>query len=205
MSEEEVLVFPASLLKACDFEGFQAYTPKHRNLLGEIRSAATFVPRKEAEFDPTILQVIPYAYVYGWKPAVMVYERTKKGGEARLHSKWSVGIGGHINPVDNAGGDIFTLAAAREVNEELVFTGSRARSAISTDFTLRGFIRRTDTSVNAVHFGVVYAFGAPAEKVEAAAEDCSLVGWVRIQQLMLPESFDRLEAWSQDVATFLSR
>lgn len=203
--EEEVLVFPARILHDYDFEGFKAYKPQYRNLLSEIRSASSFVPRKEAEFDPTILQVIPYAYVYGWKPAVLVYERTTKGGESRLHSKWSVGVGGHINPVDNTGDDIFTVAAAREVNEEFVFTGSRARTALPTDFTLRGFIRRTDTTVNSVHFGVVYAFGAPTETAAPAAEDCTIVSWMRPQQLMLPESFERLEAWSQDVVTFLSR
>lgn len=49
------------------------------------------------------------------------------GGEARLHDKGSIGIGGHINPVDRQSGhdDVSTYLAGveREIREELVIDG----------------------------------------------------------------------------------
>jgi len=45
-----------------------------------------------------------------------------KGGEARLHNLYSIGVGGHINPVD-AGDDILVRAMLREFNEELDYSG----------------------------------------------------------------------------------
>jgi predicted NUDIX family phosphoesterase len=203
--EEEVLVFPASVMKSYDFEGFHAYTPAFKNLLSDIREASIFMPRSQVENDPSLLQPIPYAYVYGWKPGALVYERTKSGNESRLHSRYSIGVGGHINPEDNKGGNIFTMAATREIREEFNFTGDSARSPQPSDFNIRGFIRRTDTPVSSVHFGVVYAFASPTETVEAASADIAVVGWRTLDQLRQPDIYDRLEDWSKEVVDFLIR
>lgn len=205
MENEEVLVFPERVLDEYKFTNFQAYTPAYRNLMVEIRSASSFRPRAEVEDDPTMLQVIPYSYVYGWKPQVLVYRRTKKGNESRLHGKFSIGVGGHINPIDNQGEQIFKLAALREIKEEFLFAGESTRTMSIMDFTLRGFIRRTDTPVNAVHFGLVYAFAAPSPVAIPVSADCEVIDWFRIEELQKPEMFDHLEDWSKDVLTFLQR
>jgi len=208
VENEEVLVFPARVLSENKFTNFptnfQAYTPVYRNLLSEIRSASVFMPRVEVEDNPEFLQVIPYSYVYGcWKPEVLVYRRTKKGNESRLHGKFSIGVGGHINPVDNQGEQIFKMAALREVNEEFLFAGENLRHSDIMDFTLRGFIHRTDTPVNSVHFGLVYSFAAPTNKVMPVAQDCEVVGWFSGEELKKPEIYDHLEDWSKDLLSAL--
>lgn len=66
-----------------------------------------FRERRECEEDATKRQVIPYTVVdvsliknkETVKQGVLVYQRGG-GGEARLDAKYSIGIGGHINPCD---------------------------------------------------------------------------------------------------------
>src|SRR4030095_16162199 len=58
-----------------------------------------FVERAVAERTPSWKQIIPYTLVQCGE-RVLLTRRTKGGGEARLHDKHSIGIGGHINPVD---------------------------------------------------------------------------------------------------------
>jgi predicted NUDIX family phosphoesterase len=204
--EEEVLVFPAEIMDLySNFEGFRPYNITCRSLLGDVRSHSKFMPRSEVENDPDFLQPIPYVYIYGWKPGALLYERTKEGGEDRLYNKYSIGVGGHINPCDDKGGNIFTLAAARELEEEFHFVGDRARGLLPTDFTIRGFIRRTDTPVNSVHFGIVYAFATPTEQIDVASSSIRKIGWCSLEQLKSPETYDRLEDWSRDVVDFLYR
>jgi len=55
--------------------------------------------RAQAEDDPSHKQIIPYA-LFRHNGKFINYMRSKSGGESRLHAKRSMGIGGHINPVD---------------------------------------------------------------------------------------------------------
>ena len=58
-----------------------------------------FMPRSEAETDPTFKQIIPYALLTH-AGRVLHYVRGKKAGEQRLVAKGSLGIGGHMNDHD---------------------------------------------------------------------------------------------------------
>jgi predicted NUDIX family phosphoesterase len=163
------------------------------------------MPRAEVEDNPEFLQVIPYSYVFGWSPRILVYRRTKKGNESRLHGKFSIGVGGHINPIDNKGEQIFKIAALREVNEEFLFLGIPSRASDIMDFTLLGFLHRTDTPVNSVHFGLVYSFAAPSDVAMPLSHDCEVIGWLSVEELMKPELFENLEDWSKDILSFIRR
>jgi len=117
-----------------------------------------FVERKRAECTPSWKQIIPYALVVRGDEVLLV-RRLNKGGESRLHDKLSIGIGGHINPIDaatpstpeeSAGtpGNLFEAATTRELNEEL---------QIHEDFTARavGVLNDDSNPVGAVHVGLV--------------------------------------------------
>lgn len=117
-----------------------------------------FVEREYAERSPHLKQIIPYAMVCVGDDVLMV-ERTKKGGESRLHNKLSIGIGGHINPVDAeveavehlaAGGpnNLFTAATARELTEELTLEGDFRATSV-------GIVNDDTNPVGAVHVGLV--------------------------------------------------
>ena len=65
--------------------------------------------------DPEWQQVIPYLLMRDGE-RLFLMQRTKAGGDARLHDRYSLGIGGHLNPED--GGVLEGLR--REFREEMV-------------------------------------------------------------------------------------
>lgn len=115
---EQVLVIPSKL-----------YTPDVSfNQLKEIIAAhSLFMDRPIAETDPNYLQIIPYIVVFKG-PLVFCYQRLKKGTETRLHSKYSIGIGGHVNSEDKvpdlSNWAAVETAAYRELEDELFFDTS---------------------------------------------------------------------------------
>jgi predicted NUDIX family phosphoesterase len=118
-----------------------------------------FVERAHAERNPALKQVIPYTLVTRGEE-VLCLRRLRAGGEARLHEKLSVGVGGHINPEDLAegpvGGDAPEAArlhpieagTRREIGEELVLGGPWRLRRI-------GLLNDDSNPVGAVHVGVV--------------------------------------------------
>jgi hypothetical protein len=72
-----------------------------------------FRPRAEMERDRSWKQVIPYLVLRDG-PRYFLMRRTQAGGDARLHDRWTIGVGGHLNPGD---GDL--PAAASRVAEEV--------------------------------------------------------------------------------------
>lgn len=79
-----------------------------------------FLPRKFAEANGELRQIITYMAVMNHKAEILVYMR--EGGEERLHGQYSIGVGGHINPVDAEELDIKEMIMSglrRELKEEL--------------------------------------------------------------------------------------
>ncbi|MDP6956378.1 MAG: hypothetical protein QF599_10420 [Planctomycetota bacterium] len=116
-----------------------------------------YVERPRAERTPEWKQVIPYTLV--WRDGeVIVLRRLEAGGEARLHNKHSIGVGGHINPVDSTGAEAtdsggvypnpIPAASAREVEEELHISGTYQTRTV-------GLLNDDSNAVGAVHVGVV--------------------------------------------------
>src|SRR6185369_13985532 len=80
-----------------------------------LERAGRYEPRDEMERDPSFKQVIPYLVLRDG-PRYFLMRRTTAGRDERLHGRYSIGIGGHLNPGD--GGLLGGLV--REWNEELV-------------------------------------------------------------------------------------
>ena len=95
---------------------------------------------------------------------ILHYTRGGSGGEARLHDKGSIGIGGHINPVDRQSGhdDVSTYLAGveREIREELVIDGNCTQRVL-------GVINDDTNDVGAVHLGIVHLFELDTDRVRA--------------------------------------
>ncbi|MCB9913785.1 MAG: NUDIX domain-containing protein [Planctomycetes bacterium] len=157
-----------------------------------------FVERAYAERAPHLKQVIPYAIVCVGDDVLLV-QRTKGGGEARLHHKLSIGIGGHVNPIDAealppahlaAGGtaDLFTAATARELEEELHVEG---------EFTARtvGLLNDDTNPVGAVHLGLVQVI--QVRGTVSVREEDQLEG-----RLVSVEELKRLRAEGADFETW---
>ncbi len=191
--DEEVLVIERSLLEELSaFQGLK--TEGCDELVGEILDEQNhfFLKRELAEDDPSHKQVIPYC-VFQCGKRILYYTRGKSGGEGRLHAKISVGVGGHINPVDMGGGRrgaaAYYAAVQRELDEELEIEGDYSMKIV-------GLLNDDSSSVGQVHLGVVHVVELENERVSSREEALSGLDWAEISELRGP-LFDRLETWSQ--------
>ncbi len=150
---EFVFVAPReALFPACTPQGFQPFpgASEADEFLARLSAHGFFVERARAERTPAWKQVIPYCVVTSGE-RILLTKRRAKGGEARLHDKLSIGVGGHINPVDRVDGTDLVLAAARrEIAEELEVRGEY-------ELELLGYLNDDSNPVGAVHVGLVFA------------------------------------------------
>lgn len=147
-----------------------------------------FLEREFAETDFSSRQLIPYA-ILRHENSVYVLERTSKQSEKRLHNKLSIGIGGHINPIDlNGGKDIIENCLNREINEEVIISGS-----YTTDFI--GIIIDNSTEVSKVHLGIAFEIFLNDPFVEVREYDKMSGNWLELNEII--EQFKRFETWSQ--------
>lgn len=118
-----------------------------------------FAERDYMENNSHYKQIIPYLVLQrgeGSEKRVLCYQRRTKHTEARLGGLWSVGFGGHIEPLDRgnekvASAGMIMATALREMEEE---TGLNPGAGA---LSLTGHINSDSEDVSAVHFGVVFS------------------------------------------------
>ncbi len=187
---EFVLVVPRARLFDDRYpHGFEPFGAGDRErVLARVREHGFFVERRHAERDPMLKQVIPYA-LFEREGAIFLMRRLAKGGEARLHGKLSVGVGGHVNPVDGAE-DALDAGLRREIEEEVAVDGSFEATPV-------GVLNDDATAVGAVHFGLVYRV-KPSGDVRVREKDAlegSFTPRAEVLRL-LREERPRFETWS---------
>lgn len=154
-------------------------------LLEIIRNEHEYMPRAEAEEQPAFKQIIPYV-ILRQGDKIFVTRRLNKGGEARLHGKISIGVGGHINPVDEQG-DMLMKGLWREINEEVELHSHGELCSC-------GFINDDSNSVGSVHLGA--CFTLETEGAVKVKETEKLEGlWMTLPELK--ENYDYMETWTQ--------
>ena len=150
-----------------------------------------FMDRAEAEEDPSFKQLIPYC-VFRHGERILHYTRGKSGGESRLHAKISVGVGGHINPVDadsgRTGPEVYHASVARELEEELELTGGQSQRII-------GLLNDDSNPVGRVHLGIVHLIDLESDAVSSREDALANLGFSPLAELN-GEHFERLETWS---------
>jgi predicted NUDIX family phosphoesterase len=151
-----------------------------------------FMDRATAEKDPSHKQLIPYC-VFRCGDRILHYTRGTSGGESRLHAKISVGVGGHVNPVDTGGGKTGPLAyhaaVTREIDEELELRQDHAHRIIA-------LLNDDSNAVGQVHLGIVHLIELASEAVSAREDALAELGFAALADLNGPW-FGRLETWSQ--------
>lgn len=191
--EEHILVIPESFIQGIgQIEGFESDVER---FLDPILSSdqLSFQPRGQMETDPSFKQLIPYVLLE-WTDedgttSLFTYTRGGGGGEARLHAKRSIGIGGHISREDAAdGADPYSSGMQREIEEEVIL-GSGYQEFRD------GLIYDPSNEVGQVHLGVVHRFILEGPDVSSNEPDLAEGGFVSVCQLI--EEMDRLETWSQ--------
>ena len=136
----------------------QGFLPPDAVDLNALAGHLFFAERRFMEENSHYKQIIPYLVLQrglGDQVRVLAYQRRTKHTERRLGGLWSVGFGGHIEPLDRSADQSAALglvetAAVRELQEE---TGL---AAAADSFAPAGFINSDREDVSSVHFGVVY-------------------------------------------------
>ncbi len=189
-SAEQVLVIPrASLMADPGWLGMRTDGLDEFEFL--VARNGRFMPRPAMEVDRAWKQVIPYLVLRDG-PRYFLMRRTRAGGDARLHDRFSIGVGGHLNPGDGdlAGG------LRREWREEL-------RADFEPEFELVGLLNDDTTDVGSVHVGAVYvadARGLPVvvretDKLSGRfAEAAEVAGVIHSMETWSVLVFEHLEA-----------
>ncbi|MFC1677804.1 hypothetical protein ACFL3G_12185 [Planctomycetota bacterium] len=190
--EEQVLVFERKVFEQLGlFHGLKFDVDNYLEQLfapGVLR----FIPRSLAENDPSFKQLIPYV-IMTHDNKYLNYIRGKRAGETRLVEKRSIGIGGHINPVDNDVPlfndyrDIYDRAVEREVAEEVKINANHTGriAALLNDDT---------NEVGRVHLGVVHLWRLDSDNVERKEQMITQMTFKTIEELN--QTHNTMETWS---------
>lgn len=183
---ERVLVVPAARLReAGPFHGFsdrvEHYLPR---LLDPAQMR--FLPRDEAEHDPSYKQLIPYL-VLRHGGAVFHYRR-RGGGEKRLAQRRSVGIGGHICSDDGDLAGAYRRGLLRELAEEVELQDGYTERCV-------GLINDDRTPVGQVHLGIVHILDLQAPQARCREEALVESGFAAVSELR--RDLEAFETWSQ--------
>lgn len=182
---ENILVVPTELLRPY-LTDCGLIRGKEEELYAIIEKEHRFIPRPDAEQDPSYKQIIPYITLCR-DDEVFCTRRTNKGGEQRLHGRLSLGIGGHINTLDDMdSGDIFRRGLQRELEEEVFLTNPGVLCPI-------GVINDDTNEVGSVHLGFFFTM----EVEDAAVRETDKLEGLWIKRDQLKANADNMETWSQ--------
>ena len=164
---ECVLVVPTGVFHRLGrFQGFCGDVNRYLPALLDSQHVS-YRPRKEVETDPAYKQLIPYA-IFRHRDETgceRLFHYTRGAGqdEARLRTKRSIGIGGHISVTDvseDSAAGSYHAGMRRELAEKVL---------ISTEYEERcvGLINDDETEVGRVHLGIVHIFEVAPRRLPA--------------------------------------
>ena len=156
---EHVLAVPTAVLREAGL--FPGFTDRVEHYLPIVLdpSRLCFLPRDEAEIDPSFKQLIPYLVLrHGGR---VFHYRRRGGGEKRLDAQRSIGIGGHITDADGAVTRGYRTGLLRELAEEVELAGGYRERCV-------GLINDDRTPVGQVHLGIVHVLDLDGDGCDCA-------------------------------------
>jgi len=192
--QEQVLVVERKVLEQVGM--FQGLAFDVQRYLREIfvPGVPRFLPRSQVEKDLSYKQLIPYV-IMSYNGKYLSYVRGKRAGEARLLNLRSIGIGGHINPIDADNSSLFAYlyenyltAVEREVAEEVAVEANHTDSIVA-------LLNDESNEVGCVHLGIVHCWILDAPKVNKREQMITQMTFMTPVELQ--EVRDTMETWSQ--------
>jgi predicted NUDIX family phosphoesterase len=188
MSDEQVLVVARRRLP--DAAGWHGLRRDGLSAcIDLIAREGRYAPREAMEHDPSFKQVIPYLVLRD-DDRYFLMRRTRAGVDQRLHDRWSIGVGGHLNPGD----DGLLGGLRREWREEL-------EADFEPAFEPVGLLNDDTTDVGVVHLGVVFVADARGRAVAIREHDKLTGGFATAAEVT--GVVEDLETWSRLVFEFL--
>jgi predicted NUDIX family phosphoesterase len=192
--EEQVLVVERKVLEQAGM--FQGLVFDVRRYLDKlfVPGVPRFIPRPQAEADPGYKQLIPYV-IMSCGGKYLSYVRGRRAGEARLTGLRSIGIGGHINPIDADNSSLFAYlyenyltAVQREVAEEVSVEAGHSDTIVA-------LLNDDSTEVGSVHLGIVHHWILDSAEVSRREQMITQMAFMSPAELR--EVRDFMETWSQ--------
>jgi predicted NUDIX family phosphoesterase len=190
--DELVLVYPST-----DLWKLLTYKEKgliHGNgaILKEIVQNGQFLKRSEVEEDPSFKQIISYAIISN-KYSFFLFRRTSAGTEKRLHNKFSLGVGGHMNPDDSMEPNEQYLID--ELKRELFEEVKLLNGCQIEDIEFIGFINDDTIPVGRCHIGLLYNIRVSNKEVFINETDKMTAEWM--EKSDSAEFYEEMETWSK--------
>jgi len=190
VTDERVFVVPrSSIAEEAGWYGIR--TGDLDAFVEALERDGRYEPRRAMEVDASFKQIIPYLVLRDGERFFLM-RRTRAGVDARLHDRYSIGVGGHLNPGD--GGVLGGLR--REWHEELV-------ADFEPEFQLVGLLNDDTTDVGAVHLGAVFVADAGGRPVDIRETDKLSGAFAEPHEVAAV--VDRMETWSRLCFEFLDR
>jgi len=190
--DEQVLVIERKILDQVKvFQGMTFDVDRYLNAIF-VEGVPRFMPRSLAENDPNYKQLIPYVIV-AHNNKYLSYVRGRRAGETRLVGQRSIGIGGHINPIDDMPlfntdfRDAYLSAVQREVEEEIHIESNYSNSVVA-------LLNDDSNEVGQVHLGIVHLWNL--DEPNATRKEQMITQLAFMSETELQEVKDTMETWS---------
>src|SRR5664279_2295045 len=197
--DELLLVYPTTgLWKLIPYKQ-KGLIRENSEALKKIVQNGLFLRRSESEEDPSFKQIISYAII-SYKDSFYLFRRTSGQTEKRLHNKFSLGVGGHMNPNDSMESKEQYLID--ELKRELYEEVKLLNGCLIEDIEFIGFINDDTISVGSVHIGLLYNIHVSNKEVYINETDKMMADW--IDKSNLAEFYEGMETWSKIAYDYLT-
>jgi len=190
--EELVFAFPTSELWKLMTYKKKGLIKGNSELLKRIVQNGQFLRRSELEEDPSFKQVIPYGII-SHNESFYLFRRKSGQTEERLHNKFSLGVGGHMNPNNSAESNEQFLID--ELKRELFEEVSLQNGCLIEDIEFIGFINDDTIPVGRVHIGLLYNIRLSNKEVIINETEKMIADW--IDKSGLADFYEEMETWTK--------
>ena len=165
---------------------------ENSEVLKRVVQNGLFRNRSELEEDPSFKQIIPYAIISN-KESFFLFKRTSRQTEKRLHHKFSLGVGGHMNQSNSKESKEQYLI--NELKRELFEEIKLLNGCLIEDVEFIGFINDDTIPVGSVHIGLLYNIHLSNKDVVINETDMMTADW--IDKPGLAEFYEGMETWTK--------
>ena len=195
--EELVFAFPTDGLWKLMTYKKKGLIKGNSEVLKRIVQNGLFLRRSELEEDSSFKQIIPYAIISN-KEAFYLFRRRSGQTEKRLHNKFSLGVGGHMNPDGSMESKEQYLI--NELKRELYDEVKLLNGCLIEDIEFIGFINDDTIPVGRVHIGLLYNIHVSNKEVYINETDKMTADWV--DKSNLAEFYKGMETWTKIIFDF---
>lgn len=190
--EELVFAVPTDELWKLITYKEQGLIKGNSEVLNKVVQSGVFRKRSVLEEDPSFKQLITYAII-AFNESYCLFKRRSGQTEKRLHNKFTLGAGGHMNPgILNETGEQYII---NELKRELFEEVRLLNGCLIEDIKFIGFINDDTIPVGRHHIGLSYHIRVTNKNIVINETDKMTSDW--IDKADMAEFYDVMETWSK--------